>query len=219
MKSKLQLDRLKKDVDRLQKVYGNSKLNAIYGTGCVCNPRILFLFMNPTAKNISSFSSWKGLRAPWIGTKNIWKLFNALAILEDRIFKKIQNGSSDIWTYNFAFSVYDELNKKFIYITNLAKCTQDDARALKNGIFKEYLINTLEEIYAINPSKIISFGNQVSSILLDKNVRVSNYKNREKETLKLKDKIFDVYPVYYPVGQGMRNINKAINRINSIIGS
>lgn len=218
MEVKLQLDHLKKDVDKLQKLHGNPKLSAIYGAGCIREPKILFLFMNPTAKNISSSPDWKGLKAPWIGTKNIWKLFNSLGIINNLIFEKIQNGSSDIWNYDFAFSVYDELNKKSVYVTNLAKCTQDDARALKNKIFKDYLENTLEEICAINPLKIISFGNQVSSILLNKKIQVSNYKGNKKEILKLKNKIFDVFPVYYPIGQGMRNIDKSISRINSIIG-
>src|SRR3972149_809751 len=192
MKAKLQLDHLKKDVDELQKLHGNPELNAIYGAGCIRMPKILFLFMNLTAKNISSSPDWKGLRAPRIGTNNIW-------------------------TYDFAFSVYDELNKKSVYVTNLAKCTQDDARALKDKVFKDYLDNTLKEICAINPLKIISFGNQVSSILLSKKIQVSNYKSNEKEILKLKNKVFDVFPVYYPVGQGMRNIDKAISRISSII--
>jgi DNA polymerase len=217
MKAKLQVDHLKKGVDELQKLHGNPKLNAIYGGGCIRKPKILFLFMNPTAKNISSSPNWKGLRAPWIGTKNIWKLLNSLDIINDLIFEKIQSDSNNIWTCDFAFSVYDELNKKSIYVTNLAKCTQDDARALKDKVFKDYLENTLAEIYAINPLKIISFGNQVSSILLNKKIQVSNYKDNEKEVLKLKNKVFDVFPVYYPVGQGMRNIDKAISRISSII--
>lgn len=217
MKTKLQLDHLKRDVDRLQNLYGNPKLNAIYGAGCIRNPKLLFLFMNPTARNVSSFSEWDGLRAPWLGTKNIWKLLYSLKILDDATFQRIQESSIDIWTKNFAFNLYDELNKKSVYITNLAKCTQDDARALKNGIFKEYLENTLEEIYTINPVSIISFGNQVSSILLGKKIQVSNYKKSEKEILNLKDRKFNIYPVYYPVGQGMRNINKAISRIKSIV--
>jgi len=78
-------------------------------------------------------------------------------------------------------------------------------------------LNTLEEIYEIDPEIIISFGNQVSSILLDKKITVSNYKKLERENLVIKDKQFEVYPCYYPVGQGMRNIKKAINRIKIIL--
>jgi hypothetical protein len=64
MKTELQIEHLKKDIDKLQKIYGNSELNAIYGAGCIHNPKILFLFMNPTARNISAFLEWRGLRAP-----------------------------------------------------------------------------------------------------------------------------------------------------------
>ncbi len=137
--------------------------------------------------------------------------------MDDTTFQKTQESSKDIWTKDFVFNLYGELSKKSVYITNLAKCTQDDARALKDKVFEAYLLNTFEEIYAINPVKIISFGNQVSSILLGKKIQVSNYKKNEKEILNLKNKTFNIYPVYYPVGQGMRNINKTISRIKSIL--
>lgn len=128
---KLQIEYLKKDVDKLQKLYGNLELKSIYGAGCISSPEILFLFMNPTAKNISALPNWKGIRAPWIGTKNIWKLFHALNILAYDTFCEIQENGCEIWTEEFAENIYDSLNKKSVYVTNLAKCTQDDARALK----------------------------------------------------------------------------------------
>jgi len=216
MKTKLQIEHLKKDIDKLQTIYGNPKLNAIYGAGCIHDPKVLFLFMNPTARNISALPEWRGLRAPWISTKNIWKLLNSFGFFDNIICKTIQKGSIDTWTTDFATKVYEDINKRSIYITNLAKCTQDDARKLKDGVFKEYLLNTLEEIYEINPGKIISFGNQVSSILLNKKIKMSDYTKKEKEKLVIKNKEFDVYPVYYPVGQGMRNIKKAVSRIKII---
>jgi len=213
----LQVEHLKKGIDKLQKIYGNAELKSIYGAGRIFSPEILFLFMNPTARNISSLPNWRGIRAPWIGTKNIWKLFYALDILSSDTFRAIQENGREIWTEEFAENIYDSLNKKSIYVTNLAKCTQDDARALKDEVFKVYLKNTKEEIYTVNPTKIISFGNQVSSILLSQNIKVSEYKKQEKEVININGKIFDVYPVYYPVGQGLRNIHKAICRIKDIL--
>ena len=213
---KLQIEHLKKAADKLQKKYGSKKHHSIYGAGKISNPDILFLFMNPTAKNLSADPNWKGLRAPWIGTKNIWKMFRALNLLDEKIFNKIDN-KENIWNENFSENLYSQLSKKSLYITNLAKCTQIDARALKNEVFKNYLQNTLEEIYSVNPALIISFGNQVSSILLNKNIKVSEYSNGQSEILTIKDKKFRVHPVYYPVGQGMRNLHKAIKRIKNII--
>ena len=73
--------------------------------------------MNPTGKNIASDKSWKGRKSPWLGTKNIWKLFYKV----DLLFK---------------------------------------------------------EINIIKPKIIITFGNQVSSIILNKKISVSeNRKN------------------------------------------
>jgi len=62
--------------------------------------------------------------------------------------------------------LYRHLAAQSIYITNLAKCTQTDAAALKDYVFKEYLPLMHEEISSIKPDKIITFGNQVSSVLL-----------------------------------------------------
>lgn len=42
--------------------------------------------MNPTGKNVASYDGWKGLKAPWIGTKNIWNLFYNLNLLDGKIF-------------------------------------------------------------------------------------------------------------------------------------
>jgi len=131
---KLQVEYLKKGIDKLQKIYGNPEFKSIYGAGRIFSPEILFLFMNPTARNISSLPNWRGIRAPWIGTKNIWKLFYALDILSSDTFRAIQENGREIWTEEFAENIYDSLNKKSIYVTNLAKCTQDDARALKDEV-------------------------------------------------------------------------------------
>lgn len=217
MKNNLQIEALKKEVDLLQKLHGNPQISAIYGAGQVNNPNILFLFMNPTAKNIAANTSWKGLKAPWLGTKNIWKLFNQIGILADNFYLDIANNSPDWWTEEFSFDLYRHLFDQSVYVTNLAKCTQDDARPLKDKVFRDYLKNTLSEIATINPKKIISFGNQVSTILLNKSVKVSAYKNDEFESLDIDGKKFKVYPTYYPVGQGMRNITKAIERLSKIV--
>lgn len=212
----IQLEELKSEIDQLQKLYGSEKLNSVYGAGCINNPDILFLFMNPTGRNISSDKNQKGIRACWVGTKNIWKIFYCLNLLNEKTFQKTQDIKN--WTDNFSVSLYKEISNNSIYITNLAKCSQDDARSLSDKVFKAYLENTLKEIYIINPKIIISFGNQVSSILLNKKIEVSKYiKNNDKEILTINNKKFNVYPCYYPIGQGMRNTDKAIKRLKDVI--
>lgn len=74
----MKLDDLNKKYDKLQIKYGAKDLNSIYNGGCDVSPEICFVFMNPTRRNIASSKKWKGLKAPWIGTKNIWNLFYKL---------------------------------------------------------------------------------------------------------------------------------------------
>lgn len=213
----MQIRRLHKKVDRLQLIHGAKKLKPIYGAGCIGNAKIMLIFMNPTARNVSCRAGWRGIRAPWLGTKNIWKLLFRFGYLSDKNFQLTQELKPTGWSKNFAQQVYRELAHNKIYVTNLAKCTQSDARSLKDDIFKQYLEILCEEILQINPQRVITFGNQVSSILLHKSIKVSQYKGAQKEILNLKNRKFDVYPVYYPVGQGMRNMPLAIKRIDKII--
>jgi len=179
----------------------------------------MFIFMNPTARNVSTQKNWKGLRAPWLGTKNVWNIFYKLKLLSKSSFEKTQKIKPEEWTRGFANSIYSELKSKKVFVTNLAKCTQLDARPLKNTIFKNYLDLMFQEIALINPQNIISFGNQISSILLGKSVSVSDYVGTKNEVLKIRNKMFRVYPTHYPVGQGRRNMTLAAQRIKKVLKS
>ncbi len=208
----LQLTQLHKEYDKLQKKYGDPTLSSIYGAGCINKPEIMFIFMNPTGKNNASLPSWSGLRAPWIGTKQVWEIFNKLNLLDESIYQSIKRFKPANWDVDFASKVYESIGNHNIFITNLAKCTQIDARPLNNSVFKEYLDLIYKEIDFIKPQRIVTFGNQVSSVFLGKNVSVSNYKNIEKEVFRG----YDIYPTYYPVGQGRRNMPLAIDRLLKI---
>jgi DNA polymerase len=204
------------EFDTLQKEYGDSTLASIYGAGNISHPKIMFIFMNPTGGNVSAQPNWSGLRAPWLGTKQIWSLFNDLHLLDNQTYKKITESKPIDWDVAFADNVYQDITEHSTYVTNLAKCTQTDARPLNNKVFRKYLDLMYREIEIVKPQKIVTFGNQVSSILLDKTVSVSNYLNDEKEQIEIST-TYDVYPTFYPVGQGRRNMGKAVERIRQII--
>ena len=207
---------LQKEYDKLQKKWGAEGLSSIYNGGCEKNPDVCFIFMNPTRKNIASLPEWKGRKSPWIGTKNIWKLFRNIGLIDEFIFEKIQKIKSIDWSEEFADEVYKNVEKHSFFITNLGKCTQVDARPLPDSVYKEYLELLYKEIEIINPKKIITFGNQVSSIFLDENICVSKCRKKVFER-KIGDTVYKVYPTYYPIGNGMRNIDKAIEDLKFIL--
>lgn len=210
------LDDLKIEYDKLQVKYGAKELDSIYNGGCTDNPDICFVFMNPTGRNIASNKTWKGLKSPWIGTKNIWDLFYELKLLDQDVFERIRSMKGTDWTEPFAEEVYENVSKHKYFITNLGKCTQLDARPISNNVYKEYLHLLEKEIEIINPKVVVLFGNQVSSIVLGEKISVSQC--RKKQFFKnINGKSYECYSVFYPVGNGRFNIGKSIEDINYII--
>ena len=210
------IEDLNKEYDKLQLKYGDKSLDSIYNGGCTNNPDICFVFMNPTGRNIASSKSWHGLKSPWIGTKNIWDLFAALDLIDKDIYPQIKSIKGKEWTPVFAETVYENVIKHKYFITNLGKCTQIDARPLPDSVYKKYLHLLEKEISIINPKVIILFGNQVSSIVLNEKISVSQ--SRKQEYIKtIDEKDYKCYAVYYPIGNGRFNIDKSIEDIRWIM--
>lgn len=212
----MKLEDLNIEYDKLQKKYGEKELNSIYNGGCDKNPDICFIFMNPTGKNVAANKNWQGIKAPWLGTKNIWDLFYQLDLLDKNIYKNIKTIKGSEWTESFADSVYNDIKKHKYFITNLGKCTQIDARALPDLVYKKYLSLLKKEISIINPKVIVLFGNQVSSIVLNEKISVSQVR-KKCFIRKINKKEYKFYSVYYPVGNGRFNIDKSIEDIKLII--
>lgn len=212
----MKIEELNVEYDKLQKIYGAKELMSIYNGGCTKNPNICFVFMNPTGRNIASCPEWKGRRSPWIGTKNIWKLFYKIGLLDEEIYQEIISKKPQEWDEDFADIVYSNVEKHKYFITNLGKCTQTDARVLPNSVYSQYLDLLCKEIEIINPKIIITLGNQVSSIVLDKNISVSQCR-KQSFSKKIGKKNYKIYPVYYPIGNGMMNIDKSIEDLKFII--
>ena len=210
------LDDLKIEYDKLQKKYGAKELDSIYNGGCSENPDICFVFMNPTGRNVASSKEWTGPKSPWIGTKNIWTLFYEVGLLDKNIYDEIKAIKGTEWTPDFANLVYDNVKKHKFFITNLGKCTQIDARPLPDSVFLEYKKYLEREFEIIKPKVIILFGNQVSSIVLDKKISVSTVRKQKFEK-NINGYSYDCYSVYYPIGNGIFNIDKSIEDIKWII--
>ena len=198
--------------DEMQTQYGAPELNCIYGGGCETEPNYCFVFMNPTGKNIAAQKSWNGIRTPWLGTKNIWKLFAEIGIISPELNAEIQLKRPTDWTPEFCESVYNEITAHRAYITNLAKCTQTDARHLHNSVYREYLELFSAEINLIKPKTIILFGNTVSSIVLNKPITVGTNRRIEHTFQNIK-----TFTVHYPVGNGRFNLSKSTADLHHIL--
>ncbi len=144
-------------------------------------------------------------------------MFYELWLLSLTFYEKIQSKDACIWTYDFVYELYAHLSEQGVYITNLAKCTQSNAKSLPNLVFREHLDIIHEEIDSIQPQNIIAFWNQVSSMLLGKQISVSSYEKFESyDVLCTKKADYKMHPCYYPVWIWYRNMNKSITKIASL---
>ena len=205
--------------DDLQKEYGERSLSSIYGGGRVDHPEFCLVFMNPTARNMAANPNWRGIRAPWIGTKQVWSLLADVGWISHDRLARIQQMKPTDWTESFAADLYREVAEVGVYITNLAKCTQVDARPLSNAVYRVYLPHLMDELVAIQPKYVIAFGNQVSSLLIGRSVRVSDYFGVSGEGIRYGEEQFTVYPTFYPVGQGARNQPRAVEQLRVLRGA
>jgi DNA polymerase len=196
----------------MQKDYGNPNLDSILYGGKLSKPKLCLIFMNPTGRNIGSEKSWEGSKAPWIGSKVVWDLLEKSELFNSQLKEDIYSKKPNDWDYEFARQVYEEVKNNELYITNLAKCTQIDARPLPDSVFKEYISLLHEELDIVKPQKIITFGNQVSKIFIGNPISVSKDR-RNIFKVKIKNVEYSTLPVYYPVGQGRRNMDKAVEDI------
>lgn len=209
------LSDLNKKFDELQNIYGSSEFNAVFGGGCEKKPDLFLVFINPTARNIATHKDWKGIRCQWLGTKQVWKFLTNCGLFDSKLNAQIQNMKPNEWTPEFCERVYSEVRKQKVYITNIAKCTQADARALPDKHYKEYINLLKEEIKIVQPKKIILFGNQTSSLVLDEKISVSTCRKQEFK-LQVGEQVFSAYAVFYPVGNGFFNADKAVEDIKFI---
>ena len=210
------MEKINKKYDNLQNKYGSKELNSVYGYGKRNGAKVSLVFMNPTKRNIATSKEWKGLRAQWLGTKQIWDFLAKCELFSADINEQIKRKTPKDWTPEFCEEVYADITERGVWITNLAKCTQDDARPLPDEIFLKYKGLLKEELKIVNPDKIIFFGNQVSSIMLEQNVTVSTARQKEFK-LTIGDRDISCYAVYYPVGNGRFNQDKAIEDIKEIL--
>lgn len=210
------LDDLKIKYDKMQKKYGDPNLDSVSNGGCIDQPDLCLVFMNPTGRNIATSKEWKGRKSPWLGTKNIWDLFDAANLISKDIYEKIRSYKPRDWTEDFCEEVYEDVAKHKVFITNLGKCTQIDARPLSDSVYLEYLDLLYKEFEIIKPKVIVLFGNQVSSIVLKENISVSTVRKKEFKRRIGKNE-YTLYSLFYPIGNGRFNIDKTIEDLNYII--
>lgn len=202
------LQELWKQVRELNKKhFPENNLAPILGNGKTYRPKIMFVFINPTIRNQSASSQWKGPNFPWLGTKHVWRIFHKAGFFDDGLMREIENSSE--WSVEFANKVLEFLQSKNVYLTNIVKWTGSDA-ALPDAQKINLFFPLLEkEIEIVRPEFVVAFGLIPFERLAKRKIKLADYysevsrKNKlsffEMEIGSAKTKII---PCYFPVGRG-----------------
>lgn len=187
--------------------FPENKLRPILGNGRVENPDFMFVFINPTARNISSSAEWKGPRFPFIGTKPIWRIFNRAGLFDGELMQYIEKEPN--WSLDFTEKVKDFLSGQSFYFTNIVKWTGHDAALPDAAKVNLFLPILQKEIEIVKPKNIVTFGLIPFERLTNQKIRLKDYYEKALQSdrlptydLRIPSSHSRVIPCYFPVGRG-----------------
>jgi len=202
------LERLWTEVAMLNKQhFPHNSLMPILGGGKTSKPKVMFVFINPTARNQSAHPDWNGPRFPFIGTRGIWRIFHRAGLFDDELLQYINTNPT--WSVAFTHRVLSFLQARGFYLTNIVKWTGADA-ALPDARKLELFLPLLKkEIEIVQPERIVTFGLIPFTALTKQKLKLSEYYDEAMRQKQLKS--YDltigstaskVIPCYFPVGRG-----------------
>ncbi len=187
-----------------QQHFSCDNLAWIPGGGCTDKPRLMLLFINPTARNISADPFWQGVRYPWIGVTHFWKWLAGTGLLNEKLLTKMQDQG---WSCELATEIHEYLVTKRLYITNIVKRTGQDAELPNSKLQNLFLPILKKEIALVKPEKIIAFGRIPFEKLTGQKIKLADVYDKAKITGNLLsysviDMNVRVIPCYFPMGRG-----------------
>jgi len=187
--------------------FPESKLKPILGGGQSQSPQIMFVFINPTYRNQSSDPAWSGPRFPFIGTREVWRIFHRAGFLPPELLDKIEKLKN--WPVEFAEELEKYIRKESWYLTNLVKWTGEDGNLPDQKKIELFYPLLLKEIELVKPRYIVAFGLLPFRHLTGEVIRMGDYYEKVKEmgslsTYPLREIHLpgQVIPCYFPVGRG-----------------
>ncbi len=202
-----ELLKLWENVHDLDRKFSGNNLAPIMGNGKTENPKFMFVFINPTSRNTSSNPKWQGPRFPFIGTKQIWRIFYHAGIFNSNLMQEIESGS--IWDIEFTIKVLDFLKSMDFYFTNLVKWTGKDATLPNSEKINRFLPILINEIEIVKPKYVVTFGLIPFQSLTKSTIKLGSYYSETMKAKKLK--IYEtrigktavkIIPCYFPIGRG-----------------
>lgn len=184
----------------------DNKLQHILGGGEIDSPNYFFVLINPTYRNITSDPNHRGIRIPFMGVSNFWRVLVESGFLPVRICRTTEK---KLWNHADIRTVANTLREAGLYLTNLVKCCGGDASLPKAEAIKYHTEILMEEIRVVDPRLIITFGLLPFQSLVGQSIRLSDHLERARggnldfyKTTPINSVSYRVFPTFFPVGRG-----------------
>ena len=175
----------------------------------------MLILVNPTHRNLSSDPEYRGVRFPFIGIRQFWRVLADGGLID----KKVAYGltSRKDWNEGCTEQVKRELVGNGLFLTNIVKCCYDHSSYPDGDVIKDQMEVLAEEIRIVSPESIIAFGGLVYKTLTGKNIKLSEYWNGgmtegNREVISGSGVVTE--PCYFPIGRG--NPRKAAEILSKI---
>lgn len=177
-------------------------LQHIHGFG-VLNPKLMLILVNPTYRNLSSDPKYKGVRFPFIGVRQFWKVLADGGLIDEKVAHELP--LREYWGGEHTEQIKQELIRNKLFLTNVVKCCYNHSAYPDRKAVKDQIKMLADEIRIVNPKRIVAFGGLVYKTLTGKNVKLSEYWN-SRRTGKSREIVSGlniiVEPCYFPIGRG-----------------
>ncbi len=194
------------------KTEGN-KLQHIHGFGAI-NPRLMFILVNPTYRNLSSDPEYVGSRFPFIGVRHFWRVLAAGGLFDREVAYRLPIRAE--WERRHTGEIQKELKRRKLFLTNLVKCCYSHSNYPDASVIRSQIGLSAEEINIVKPKKIIAFGGLVYKKLTGNTIKLFDcWSGLQKNTVETLSGLgIPVVPCYFPIGRG--NPRKAAEMLRKL---
>ncbi len=206
------MESLNRDIDsctfcRSNALFDNGELRHILGAGQENAPSVMFVLMNPTARNPTLSHKYSGERVSYAGVSSLWRILIKVGFLPQSLLSIFK---SPAWDDKRSRALVEHLDRASLYLTELVKCPSRQAETPDTQTIQHNLAFMRREIEIVNPRSIIAFGLLPFYSLTRQRIVLGDYHEKllhgDDSHFHLHERIGDyhhkVYPCYFPTGRG-----------------
>lgn len=181
-------------------------LRHVPGGGCVDQPDLMLVFINPTVRNITAHASWDGPRFPFAGKPKLWQILAESGwITSDLPDRMAALGP----TPAMVELLIAEAQERRLYLTNAVKCVDDGSNLPTAARVRAGWSLLQQEIALVRPRAIVAMGLIPFGVLTGHSVRLADelWHAQQGEyqaypSHPIDGQTYPIYPCYFPTGRG-----------------